>query len=220
MITNKINDLKKLLMAEASLVEKMVAMSFDAIYSDNSTYLTDVMTFEKRVNQLEIEVENLCITMIALHQPEAKDLRSILMVYKINNDLERVGDQAVNIAESATELGGNPILEEFPEIVAMKDKTLLMLKRAINAFINEDVPLARKVCHDDNVVDDYNRHITAHLTENMQALPHLIPTLLHLLRISKNLERIADLSTNISENTIYLAEGKVIKHHAEEEQDG
>jgi len=216
MLANKITDLKKLLMAEASLVEKMVAMSFDAIYSDNNTCLTDVMTFESRVNQLEIEIENCCITIIALHQPEAKDLRKILMIYKINNDLERLGDQAVNIAESATELGGNPILQEFPEIVVMKDKTLLMLKGAINAFINEDVPLASKVCQDDNVVDDYNRYVTNHITESMQALPHLIPNLLHLLRISKNLERIADLSTNISENTIYLTEGRVIKHHADE----
>ncbi len=209
-------ELKKQILAEASLVEKMVAISFDAIYQDNTTSLDNVMTFEKRVNQLEIEIENHCITLIALFQPEAKDLRKILMIYKINNDLERLGDQAVNIAESATVLGGNPILWEFPELVAMKEKTLLMLKHAINAFIDEDVVLARQVCHDDHDVDNHNRHIADHLTKSMQSLPHMIGNLLHLLRIAKNLERIADLSTNISENTIYLTEGRVIKHHADE----
>ncbi len=216
MLANKLLELKKQILAEASLVEKMVATSFDAIYQDDTTSLDNVMTFEKRVNQLEIEIENHCITLIALFQPEAKDLRKILMIYKINNDLERLGDQAVNIAESATVLGGNPILCEFPELVAMKEKTLLMLKHAINAFINEDVVLARQVCHDDVDVDNYNRHIAEHLTRSMQALPHMIGNLLHLLRIAKNLERIADLSTNISENTIYLTEGRVIKHHADE----
>ncbi|PKN78207.1 MAG: phosphate transport system regulatory protein PhoU [Candidatus Cloacimonetes bacterium HGW-Cloacimonetes-1] len=219
MLASKILELKKLLMAEASLVEKMVAMAFQGLYTDQNSSFEDVMIFEKRVNQLEVEIENYCTTMIALYQPEAKDLRIILMIYKINNDLERLGDQAVNIAESAQKLALNPILSQLPELVEMKDKTLSMLKCSIDAFTNEDTISARQVCNDDNVVDDYNRFITEHLISLMKDNSSMVEHYLHLLRISKNLERIADLSTNIAESTVYLAQGTVIKHHADEVSD-
>ena len=216
MLASKILELKKLLMAEASLVEKMVALAFQGLYTEQNTAFEDVMVYEKRVNQLEVEIENNCTTMIALYQPEAKDLRIILMIYKINNDLERLGDQAVNIAESAVKLALNPILSQLPELVEMKDKTLEMLKSSIDAFTNEDTVNARQVCNDDNIVDDYNRHITEHLISLMKENSAMVEYYLHLLRISKNLERIADLSTNIAESTVFLAKGTVIKHHADE----
>jgi len=216
MLAAKILELKKLLMAEASLVEKMVAMAFQGLYTDHNNAFEDVMVYEKRVNQLEVEIENNCTTMIALYQPEAKDLRIILMIYKINNDLERLGDQAVNIAESAVKLALNPILSQLPELVEMKDKTLEMLKSSIDAFTAEDIVNARQVCNDDNIVDDYNRNITEHLISLMKQNPAMVEYYLHLLRISKNLERIADLSTNIAESTVFLAKGTVIKHHADE----
>ncbi|MDP3114989.1 MAG: phosphate signaling complex protein PhoU [Candidatus Cloacimonadaceae bacterium] len=215
MLIEKISELKKLLMAEAGLVENMVAMCFTGIKSVSGGSLEDVMVFETRVNQLEIEIENLCTRLIALYQPEAKDLRVILMIYKINNDLERLGDQAVNIAESSSILSGNPILNLIPELMEMKVKALAMLKQSITAFTNEDVELSRQICHDDSIVDDLNRGITAHLIELMKQSPQIIEDFLHVLRIAKNLERIADLSTNIAENTVYLAQGKVIKHHAD-----
>ena len=216
MLAAKILELKKLLMAEASLVEKMVAMAFQGLYTDQSTTFEGVMVYEKRVNQLEVEIENYCTTLIALYQPEAKDLRIILMIYKINNDLERLGDQAVNIAESAMNLALNPILSQLPELVEMKDKTLSMLKSSIDSFTKEDTVMARQVCNDDNIVDDYNRFITEHLISLMKDNSSMVEHYLHLLRISKNLERIADLSTNIAESTVYLAQGTVIKHHADE----
>ena len=216
MLAAKIMELKKLLMAEASLVEKMVAMAFQGLYTDQSTTFEGVMVYEKRVNQLEVEIENYCTTLIALYQPEAKDLRIILMIYKINNDLERLGDQAVNIAESAMNLALNPILSQLPELVEMKDKTLSMLKSSIDSFTKEDTVMARQVCNDDNIVDDYNRFITEHLISLMKDNSSMVEHYLHLLRISKNLERIADLSTNIAESTVYLAQGTVIKHHADE----
>lgn len=217
MLIEKISELKKLLMAEAALVEKMVAMCFTGNKSVSGGNLDDVMVFETRVNQLEVEIENLCTALIALHQPEAKDLRVILMIYKINNDLERLGDQAVNIAESSSVVSGNPMLDQLPELYEMKDKSLIMLKQSITAFTDENVELARQVCQDDNYVDDLNRDITTHLISLMKQSPQLIEDFLHVLRIAKNLERIADLSTNIAENTVYLVQGKVIKHHAEEQ---
>ncbi len=205
-------------MAEASLVEKMVSMAFQGLNSDTRESFDDVQIFEKRVNQLEIEIENKCTSTIALHQPEAKDLRTILMIYKINNDLERLGDQAVNIAESVINLSFNPVLKQLPELKEMKISTLQMLKESLDAFTNENTDLAKKVCEDDNIVDDFNRSIATHLIVLMKENPQHIEEYLHLLRIAKNLERIADLSTNIAENTTYLVRGKVIKHNYDNPQ--
>ncbi len=217
MINSKKQELKQLLMAQATLVEKMVSMAIGGLYSTGASFVDEVMIFEKRVNQIEMELESKCTSIIALHQPEAKDLRQILMIYKINNDLERLGDQAVNIAESAAQLIGNPVIVELPELVTMKDATLAMLKESLDAFAKEDVSAARKVCNDDNIVDDLNRSIYKHLVKLMKAQPQQIDLYLHVLRIAKNLERIGDLSTNIAENTIYLARGRSIKHHSEDD---
>ncbi len=219
MLTNKINELKKHLMAEAGLVEKMLTMPFAGLRNGVS-YLEEMLVFEQRVNQMEMEIDNLCTTLIALQQPEAKDLRIVLMIYKINNDLERLGDQAVNIAESAAALSGTPVLEQVPELMDMLEQTSLMLKNSITAFTNEDELLSRQVCESDNSVDEFNRNINSHLIALMKENPHKIEDFLHILRIAKNLERIADLSTNIAENTIYLAKGRIIKHHADEEDSG
>lgn len=216
MLHDKLNELKKMIIAEATLVERMVTMSFVGINVADHSRLNDVLVFEKRVNQLELEIENFCTMLIALYQPEARDLRYILMAYKVNNDLERLGDQAVNIAESMAILAGNPILGKLPDIVLMKDKSLSMLKMSISAFTDANVELSRQVCHDDTEVDDLNRSVATQLILLMQENPQIIADYLHILRIAKNLERIADLSTNIAENTVYLAQGKVIKHHAED----
>ncbi|PKN72037.1 MAG: phosphate transport system regulatory protein PhoU [Candidatus Cloacimonetes bacterium HGW-Cloacimonetes-3] len=216
MISSKKEELKQLMMAQAGLVEKMISMAIGGLYDSGVSFVEEVMIFEKHVNQIEMELESKCTALIALHQPEAKDLRVILMIYKINNDLERLGDQAVNIAESAAQLVGNPVIRELPELITMKNATLAMLKESLDAFAREDISAARKVCNDDNIVDDLNRNIYKHLVKLMKANPHQIDLYLHILRIAKNLERIGDLSTNIAENTIYLAVGKSIKHHVEE----
>ena len=197
MLTTKIIELKKLLMAEASLVEKMVSMAFMGLSSDTKNCFDDVLVFEKRVNQLEVEIGNKCTTTIALHQPAAKDLRTILMIYMINNDLERLGDQAVNIAESVVDLSLNPIPAQMPEIKEMKESALKMLKESLDAFTNENTELAHKVCEDDSIVDDYERSITAQMIKLMKENPQHSEVYLHIIRIANNLERIADLSTNI-----------------------
>jgi phosphate transport system protein len=219
MLANKIMDLKQKLLEMAALVEKMVVLSFEGINNGNSRY-TEVMDYEQRVNQLEMEIEDNCIMMMALYHPEAKDLRVILMIYKINNDLERLGDQAVNIAESVNIVAENPFVNDIPELSCMMDVTVKMLRQSIIAYTNEDVENARLVCKQDEIVDSYNRRITNHLVVLMKENPLQIDYYLHLLRITKNLERIADLSTNIGEDTVYLVQGRVIKHHQEDIQTG
>lgn len=218
MIGTKKQELKQLLMAEATLVEKMVTMAIGGLYKIGSAFKEEVLKFEERVNQIEVEIDGKCVSLIALFQPEAKELREILMIYKINNDLERLGDQAVNIAESAAQLVGNPVILSIPELMEMKDATLKMLKNSLDAFSLEDVEAARKVCDSDNQVDEYNRMIYKHLVQLIKENPQQVDLYLHILRIAKNLERIADLSTNIAENTVYLAQGKIIKHHSEDDE--
>lgn len=218
MLNHKLNELKQMLMAEASLVEKMLSISMNAIMGGYECNLMEVNHFEKRVNQLEMEIESFCTQLIALFQPEAKDLRAILMSYKINNDLERLGDQAVNITESANAICGNPIVKELPELDTMRKATLRMLTESISAFTDQNVELARTVCENDTIVDNLNRGIITKLIAMMKDNPQQIEVYLHLMRIARNLERVADLSTNVAENTVFLALGKVIKHHVEEQE--
>jgi len=217
MLQTKILELKQLLMASASLVEKMVTLAIDGLYQGTNHLLRDVLSFEDRVNQIEMELDNKCTAAIALYQPEAKDLRLILMIYRINSDLERLGDQAVNIAESVEHLAGDPVVAALPELVQMKDAALAMLKDSLDAFATEDVEQSRAVCNADSRVDELNKAIYHHLVELLKSNSALTERYLHLLRVAKNLERIGDLSTNIAENTVYLAVGKVIKHHCEDD---
>ena len=216
MLETRIQELKQMLISEAGLVEKMVSLSVDGLYKNIPSLLENVLALEDQVNQTELEIDDKCITTIALYQPEARDLRLILMIYRINNDLERLADQAVNISESTAHLMDNPVVYELPELEQMKSNTLTMLKNSLDALVKEDVALSHQVCSEDNTVDSLNRQIYHHLVELIQANPILTSQHLHLLRIAKNLERIADLSTNIAENTIYLAIGKVVRHRSED----
>ncbi len=217
MLEAKILELKQMLLTEASLVEQMVSLSADGIYTRQSCLLDRINQFEGQVNQLELELENKCIAAIALYQPEAKDLRKIIMILKINNDLERLGDQAVNIAESAEHLAGKPIVAQVAKLAQMKDAALAMLKNSLDAFAAENVEASRAVCDADDRVDELNRVVYHRLVELIKQDTPLTESCLHLLRVAKNLERIADLSTNVAENTVYLAVGKVIKHHLGED---
>jgi len=216
MLIQKLNDLKKLLLEEAGVVEKMLELTLAAMYKNEADWFDQVLAFEDKVNHFEIAIDNECTALIALNQPEAKDLRVILMIMRINNDLERLGDQVVNIAESVRFLDNNPILYKLPNLKAMGEETIVMLHDSINAFTEENPTLSQIVCEKDNIVDDFNNKNYDHIVQLMKLDPANIVPALDLLRISKNLERVADLSTNIAENTIYLVQGRVIKHHQED----
>ncbi|MDI3504030.1 MAG: phosphate transport system protein [Candidatus Cloacimonadota bacterium] len=198
-------------MESANLVKQMLVLSIINTGLNREGKLAEVLILEEKVNRLEVEIDKVTINLIALYQPEAIDLRRILMMYRINTDLERLGDQAVNIAQSAEHIDACEIKEQ--ELFQMQELTLKMFGDAITAFLKEDVNLAQAVCAKDQAVDDLNKIVYKQVLQHIQANPGHADFYLHTLRIAKNLERSADLATNIAENTIYLSQGKQIKHH-------
>jgi phosphate transport system protein len=175
--------------------------------------LTVLNKDEPRANEIEIKIDELCLTLIVQLQPKAIDLRTIIMLLKMNNDLERIADHAVNICQSAQSLITQPLVKPLIDIPRMADEVSNMLKDGVNSFLHEDPVLAKSVCERDNAVDCLRNQIVRELITYMISDPSTIERSLHLMDISKNLERIADLSTNICEEVIYLVEGRVIKHH-------
>jgi phosphate transport system protein len=217
MILAKIEELKKVLTNEYIIVEKMVTMSIDMLIGKNSQQLNNIMKHEEEVNSSEIDIEEFCTSLIALYQPEAKNLRTILMILKINNDLERIADHAVTIAKSTS------FLIEFPHhhsalplLAEIAQEAEKMLSDSIRSFMDADASLAIEVCENDNRVDTLNEKIFRYVIENITPERVAAETAFHINRISQSFERIGDLSTNIAEDTIFMAEGTIIKHHQKE----
>ena len=217
MLDEKLITLKRNLVEYAAHVENMIEESTRGLIARDRELLDKVVSEdEQRANDYEIDIEEDCVNLIAQFEPKAKDLRTILMILKMNNDLERMGDHAVNIAEDAMYLIERPKVKELIDIPRMTDKTMQMLKNSIDAFIREDVDLARDVCEQDSIVDNLRDQITRELITYMTSDPTTIERALRLSSIARNLERIADLSTNIGEDVIFMVKGRVIKHHFEE----
>lgn len=212
-LEGKITELKQQLLTMAGIVEEMIGNSIKALVTKEEALVARVLgPDEARVNELEVENEDAAINLIALHQPEASNLRTITMVVMINNCLERLADHAVNIAESAEYLIARPQVKPLNDIPKMADYATAMLRDALDSFIRGDAELARSVCARDNAVDDLNRSVKAELITYMVADTGTIERALKLMMISLNLERIADLATNIAEDVIYIASGEIIKH--------
>jgi phosphate transport system protein len=166
---------------------------------------------------MEVDVEEACIDLLALQQPMARDLRMLVAAIKIANDLERVGDHAVNLAQSAERLARSRPIAPEPEIIEMARLAREMLSDALEAFVRGDAAAGREVCLRDDKVDALNRSVFRILLTHMMEDPHIIGTALELFLVSRNLERVADLATNIGEDVVFLVEGKSIKHHAEDQ---
>ncbi len=217
MLEEKLITLRREIIEYATHVEGMIEKSIRGLLEKDSTTLTRVMgRDEPQANDCEITIEEMCIAMIAQYEPKAKDLRTTLMVLKINNDLERAADHAVNICESALFLIGQPPVKPLLDTPRMAQESISMLKDSINSFVNEDPVLAQNVCERDKVVDGLGKQILRELITYMTSSASTIERSLHLLTIARNLERIADLSTNISEDVIFMVEGKTIKHHIQD----
>lgn len=215
MLDDKLREVKEKLVAETTLIEKMIDKNIKCLREmDIDSLMESINSDENKINELDNEIDKLCTDIIALHHPEAKDLRMVLSMLKINGDLERMGDHAVNISQSASFLIESPSLKLTDDILRMADNTIGMLRDTIKAYLTEDVTLAINVCERDDVVDDLADKILKELMELMHLNNDTIERSYHLLRIAHNLERIADLSTNLAEETIYIAQGKVIKHHS------
>jgi phosphate transport system protein len=218
MIEEKMINLRKELIEYATHVEGMIDKSITGLMRKDPLLLNEVIEKDEfKANEAEIGIDELCTNMIAQYEPKAKDLRTILMVMKMNNDLERVGDHAVNIAECSLYLIERPSIKPLLDIPRMAEESVGMLKDAIDAFVTEDALLAAMVCERDNVVDNLGQQILRELVTFMSADPTTIERSMRLLNISRNLERVGDLSTNISEDVIFMVEGRVIKHHRDQE---
>lgn len=214
MIDNKINKLKENIVSHANDIEKMLTDTIEGFLSRNSDILQRVKNKdEKKINEHEVKIDKLCAKIFALYQPEAKDLRTVYMISRMNSDLERMGDHCVNIAESSLYLIDNPISSSLSRIKKMAKETIAMLVNSINAFINDEVEEAINVCKYDSIIDDYNEKIFKEIIDYIVAHPNETESALNFLRIANNLEKIADLTTNLSEETIYIVSGKTIKHH-------
>ncbi|MDD5529213.1 MAG: phosphate signaling complex protein PhoU [bacterium] len=217
MLEEKIDILKKMLVEYAGLIESMTDKSIKGLLKKEKELLIEVIEKdEPKVNKLEMEIDELCTNVIAQYEPKAKDLRTVLMILSMNTDMERMGDHAVNIAESGIFLIERPQLKPLIDIPRMAEITIKMLNDSINSFINQNSMLAKNVCERDTTVDDIRTQILRELVTYMSSDSSAIERALHLIRISGNLERLADLCTNICEDIIFMEEGRVIKHHAEE----
>ncbi len=215
MLKQQIEELKKAVIEQANQVDLMIKLSIEGLLEKDNSKLERVLEIEELVNTNEIRIEEEAITLIALQKPEAKNLRTILMIIKMNNDLERMGDLAENITQSAEYLIRKPFIKKLINLPAMAEVTMNMVKQSIDSFINEDTKLAEQVCIDDDIVDDLKEQIYRVLITFMTSDPTTIKRAIHINKIASNLERIADLSTNIAEDTIYIAKGTVVKHQAD-----
>jgi phosphate transport system protein len=204
--------LKQTLLAMGGLVEDQIRRVMRALTERSDALAQEVIDRDRQVNAYDIEVDETCVNLLALHQPAAGDLRFITTAMKIVTDLERIGDQAVNIAQRALELNREPQLKPYIDLPRMAERAQAMVKDSLDAFVSRDTELARQVCGADAEVDALKEQIFRELLTYMMGDPRTISRAIHLILISRFLERVADHATNIAEMVIYLAEGKMVRH--------
>src|SRR4030042_3292418 len=212
----ELNALNEKLLHMARLAEESVAMAVKSLKERNEALAQNVFKREVTIHLLEIEIDELCMKLLALRQPVASDLRFITSAMKITSELERVGDLAFNIAEVSVELLKQPALKPLIDIPRMASLAQGMVRDSLNAFVHRDEKLARSVCERDDEVDSLNDQVFRELLTYMMNDPSTINRAVGLILIGRHLERIADHATNIGEDVIYLVLGKTIKHHIEE----
>ena len=217
MLQQKLEELKGRLQESASLVEGMIEKSIRGLVERKGDLLQEVIEKdEERENRIELEIDEACIQTIARYQPQAGDLRVVMMIARMNNDFERMADEAVNIAEASLFLIERPQVKPLVDIPRMAKEAGGMMQDSLSAFMEGDTQLARGVCRKDDIVDGLRDQILRELITFMASDPSVIDRSIQLIRISRSLERIGDLSTNICEDVIYMVEGKIVRHCKEE----
>ncbi len=211
-LQRELDNLKKNLLSLGAMVEERVRMAIKAFENRDGELAMTVVELDREINQAEVEVEEECLKILALHQPVAVDLRFVNAVTKINNDLERVGDEAVNIAERVANISKRPPVSVPFEYSTMAEKAEAMLKDSLDALVNLDADLAYAVCLRDDEVDKINQDIYDKIKEVIKEQPDRVGYLINLLLIARHLERIADHATNIAEEVIYMVEGVIPRH--------
>jgi phosphate transport system protein len=214
---DQLAQLKQRLLDMSDLATSLLDLSVDALLSRDQSIAESVIAGDRELDALELELEDQAINLLATQQPMARDLRFIISSIKVTNDLERVGDHAVNIAQSAIRIAAtNTIITPDPEIGEMARRARQMLRDSLTAFVRADGKLGRDVCRADDEVDAMHNSVFRILVTHMMEDARTITPSLELLLVSRNLERVADLATNIGEDAVFLAEGKQIKHHKED----
>ena len=214
----ELKELKQELLTMGSLVEVAVHNAVSSLIARDSGLAEKTVRDDESVNNLEITIEKRCLELLALQQPVAADLRFIVSALQIIKDLERMGDQAVNIAERAIILNQEPLVKPFIDLPKMALQVQSMVKDSLDSFVNRDVMKARNVCERDDQVDNYNEKIFRELLSIMIKDQATISRAVYLILVGRSLERIADHATNIAEDVIYMVEARTIKHHAEEKE--
>jgi phosphate transport system protein len=216
---DQLRTLKERLLDMSARAEELVDLAVESLLTRDKDKADTVIGGDHELDMMELECENLAVSLLALQQPMGRDLRFIISAIKITSDLERVGDHAVNIAQSALRLIALHVeITPTPEIEDMARRSRGMLAQALDAFIRADGAVGREVCRADDAVDALHDSVFRILLTHMMADARTITPSLELLLVSRNLERVADLATNIGEDAVFLAEGKQIKHHYEEQQ--
>jgi phosphate transport system protein len=204
--------LKQTLLAMGGLVEDQIRRVMAALLERDSDLAQEVIDRDRQVNAYDVEVDEKCVELLALHQPTAGDLRFITTAMKIVTDLERIGDQAVNIGQRALELNREPQLKPYIDLPRMAERAQRMVKESLDAFVARDTELARQVCAEDAEVDALKEQIFRELLTFMMGDTSTIPRAIRLILISRFLERVADHATNIAEMVIYMVESKMVRH--------
>jgi len=208
----ELQELRHLLLEMGGLVEQQIADAMRSLVERDDEFARLVIERDHTVNRMDVQIDDLCLRLLALHQPAARDLRLITTALKITTDLERAGDMAENICERAIELCREPQLKPLIDLPRMAAIAQGMLRQALDAFVREDVELALQVCHQDDAVDQLTDQVMRELLTFMLEDPHTISRALRLIFIAKYLERLADHATNIAEMVIFMVKGKSIRH--------
>jgi phosphate transport system protein len=214
-LNRDLESVQRRVLALGAAVEEIVEKSIRALFDRDAALARAMMEADTPIDQEENVIEEECLKILALHQPVAVDLRRVATIVKINSDLERMADLAVNIAERALALAKGPEVPVPPTFRQMTDLTNTMVRDSLDAFLKLDVVLAIRVCRLDDEVDRHNREIIDQVSEYMKESPEHVDPGLHLFSAARQLERIADHATNIAEDVVYLVEGKIIRHHPE-----
>ncbi len=226
-LQKEINHLKESILRLCADIEKMLALATKAVVERDTNIAEQVITMDNDIDNTEVEIEENCLKILALYQPVAIDLRVIITVLKINNDLERIGDLAVNIAERANFLATHkPFLDKIDlisvnnsnsfDFISMSEVVAEMLHKSVDALIQLDDELATDVCKKDDIVDEQNKQMHLLVESMIKSGFDDITGLIHLLSISRHLERIADHATNIAEDVIYMIKGDIVRHNIED----
>ena len=214
-IERQIDQLKERILHVGTLVEEAISKSITALINRDASLAQRVMASDEEIDRMEVEVEEECLKILALYQPVAADLRFVVAVLKINNDLERMGDLAKNIAKRVSQLAAGRPCPLPPEIRTMAMQTQEMVKQSLDAVVNADPVLARQVREEDDAVDAARQKIRRRVMQTLQEGTDDVESLLRMNSVSKHIERIADMATNIAEDVVYMVEGDIVRHRAE-----